>query len=145
MLEPLRQWYCDVCGECIERPEDGYVIWQNDEERKSFDFTVIHKTRCDRKQYPCSAELDRFLGTDGLTYLLTFLSCGPLIGGESKPRVRDLNEFVDFMRRVQTPCYEDARRRFDEESVQADWAGASEIAPYTQDALRRIAENSDRS
>jgi len=30
MLQPLKQWFCDVCGEVIEDPEDGYVLWSVD-------------------------------------------------------------------------------------------------------------------
>lgn len=139
MSEPLSQWYCDVCGELIDRAEDGYVLWKTDGDLLGFDFKIIHKVRCDRGGYPCSNALDQFLGFDGLTYLMGFLSVGPIKAAQSQSRVRDLDEFVDFVRRVQIPWYEEARRRFDDEEVQLDYQDGTESAPYRQDALRGIA------
>ena len=62
MLKPLEQWYCDVCGEVIERPRDGYVLWKQDDKLQVYDFTIIHKGKCDQKNYPCSMDVETFLG-----------------------------------------------------------------------------------
>ncbi|MDH5468489.1 MAG: hypothetical protein OEY25_13820, partial [Candidatus Aminicenantes bacterium] len=46
MLEPLKQWICDSCGQVIKTPEDGYVEWLVESEETSFSFQygfkIIH-------------------------------------------------------------------------------------------------------
>jgi hypothetical protein len=111
-----------------------------------FDFKIVHKTidgarRCD-PGYPASLDLMHFLGTDGLAMLLSWLSIGPIKGG-GRPSiaVTDLDEFVDFVRRVQTPYYEEARPRFGDGKT-LDWlSDANEYSPYRPDTLRKIAED----
>ena len=34
LMEPLKQWVCDVCGKIIETPDDGYVVWGENAEGK---------------------------------------------------------------------------------------------------------------
>lgn len=79
MLKPLKQWVCDVCGEVIEKPEDGYVVWNDDDEFRYFDFTVIHQGRCDNDRLPNSLPVTEFLGEQGITVLMSKLSLGPVI------------------------------------------------------------------
>ena len=120
MLEPLRQWFCDVCGDIIATPEDGYVIWRTDEHNRDYAFKVIHQAVCDRESYPASEAVKTFLGNDGLSYLLSFLSLGPIklaLGDSSEPQVKNMDAFVDFFRRMQAPYYEEARKRFCEPDV----------------------------
>ena len=86
--------------------------------------------------------LERFLGQDGLTRLLAFLSAEPLInsmGAKSRQRVKDMDEFVDFIRRMQTPYYEEARIHFRDEEVLNVFSGSNEYSPYLPDALKDIA------
>lgn len=71
--------------------------------------------------------------------LLSWLSDGPLKGGNSRSQVVNLNEYVDLVRRVQTPYYEEARPRFDEEKIRDAYGDANECAPYRPDNLREIA------
>lgn len=141
----LGPWYCDVCGETIRTVDEGYVIWQDGPGGRSEGFLVIHQGRCDsKKDYPNSYALEDFIGADGLQQLLGFLSPGPLkLGSLNSPERRpvpvgDLDEFVDFFRRMQTPGYEQARRRFFDEDVQAEYADSNEIYPYTEEAIEHI-------
>ena len=81
-----------------------------------------------------------FLGAKGLAYAMGFLSDGPIMGGEPRMRVADLDSFVDLVRRVQTPWYEEARPFWNTEHTQHWLADASESFPYTPGVLERIAK-----
>jgi len=57
-------------------------------------------------------------------------------------RVGDIDAYVDLVRRLQTPYYEEARARFGEEDV-ANWlSDANEHYPYLPETLKRIADRS---
>lgn len=142
MDQPLTRWYCDVCGEPIDDVHQGYVTWRHDEQLRDGGFKIIHKKKCDRREDPSSSPLADFLGIEGLNKILSMVTYGPLVarGAGQNPGVMDMDEFVDFIRRVQVPFYEEARRRFSEGEVQEHWAGANERLPYMQDSLRQTIE-----
>lgn len=139
--QPLTKWRCDVCGELIDSVDDGYVIWRGAAEPgKPYGFKIIHQGNCDDKSYHLSAALEDFVGIDGLAKLLAFLSVGPLKAaqGQSTRVTGNLDELVDFIRRVQTPYYEEARQRFSEDEVKQDFCDSNEVAPYLQSRLKSI-------
>src|SRR5690606_4189633 len=116
--------------------------WQSSDDGY-YDFKIIHQGRCDRKRYPASSALQDFLGPQGASYCLTFLSYGPVIARDSnysRCKVTDLDEFVDFMRRVQVPYYEEARRLFGHPDVRSDLADANEFYPYIPDTMKSLIE-----
>ncbi|NNN07924.1 MAG: hypothetical protein HKL85_01870 [Acidimicrobiaceae bacterium] len=146
-------WICDMCGGEIdnagvvrgEDPGKGYVIWQEDA-GVARNFKIIHQGRCDNDQFELSVALDRFLGDDGLAYLLSFLSLGPVIlrGApemRNNPRVADLDEFVDLIRRLHTPGYEQSRRHYRDDTVLDDLEGANEAFPYSSDGIRAVLDS----
>jgi hypothetical protein len=152
---PLGTWACDVCDDPVTAdPSDGLVVWRSertDTGIRLFDFKIVHKTnlgapeprRCDPDNaagYWSSLDLQQLLGAEGLALLLSWLSAGPLKGGGSYLEIADMDEFVDFVRRVQTPYYEQARRRFGDEQTH-HWLGdANEYYPYLPETLRRVAD-----
>jgi len=144
MNDYLTKWRCDMCGEDIESADDGYVIWKSDAKSKEHGFKIIHAVKCDTSssEYTMSSALNDFLGDRGLTILLSKLSPGPIKGeqGEFGCQIADLDEYVDFMRRVQTPHYEDARRHFKNSSLLDDYFDANEVAPYLPENLKRIVD-----
>lgn len=143
MDKPLTKWYCDVCGEAIEDVKKGYVTWGRDSDSKACGFKIIHQQVCDDGNDPSSAALSDYLGNDGLAYLLSKLSLGPIKGALSSDSyccVGDTDEFVDFMRRVQTPFYEEARRYFANRNVLDHFYDSNEVAPYLPKILQRIIE-----
>jgi hypothetical protein len=74
-----------------------------------------------------------------MALLLSWLSGGPM-SEAGHNRVGDLDAYVDLVRRVQTPWYEQARSLFQAEKTQ-HWLGdANEYRPYQPDVLRKIAE-----
>ena len=146
MLRPLEQWFCDTCGELIESTKHCYVLWRTDDNNKDYDFRIIHQSQCDSGGPDSSGPITDFLGTDGLTKLLTFLSLGRLRStetGNDGLTVKNMDEFVDFFRRVQLPYYEEARTKFGNSNFLDDYRDANEIQPYLQTALKRIIEKYD--
>jgi len=140
MLKPLEQWICDVCGNVIDSPSKGYVIWKNDFEGES-SFKIIHHGKCDLKDHILSVSLENLLGTDGLTYLMSFLSVGPIKIGNGMSRnsnIADMHEFVDLVRRLQTPHYEEARQYFSDPEVLEQFSDGNEYYPYLVEQLKRI-------
>ena len=136
MDAPLKTWYCDICGEKINNVNEGYVIWRS-ANLKNHDFKIVHHMKCDDPEFLLSAALVDFVGEDGLQRLLAKLSAGHFIQS-SFVQVDDLNEYVDFIRRVQTPFYEEARRRFNNQNVIEEMDGANEVFPYLSENLQGI-------
>jgi hypothetical protein len=141
MLRPLKQWFCDKCGNVIDGPEEGYVIWKRNAEHKDYDFRIIHQNECDDRAYSCSEALKEFLGRKGLAYILSFLSLGIVInalGSSAEPDVLNMDEFVDFIRRVQTPYYEDARIHYRNPEILDRLVDSNKVAPYTPENCELI-------
>lgn len=145
-MDPLTTWTCDTCGEEIDRVVDGYVVWRvvDDEKHKYGDYRIVHQERCDpgsNRGFNSSMPLESFLGEEGLAMLLSWLSHGPLVGSsERMPEVNDFDEYVDLVRRLHTPYYEQARARFHEEDVRYRFGDANTYLPYRPEELRSIAE-----
>ncbi len=142
MDKPLESWYCDVCDEKIEDVNKGYVIWKVSDESKHHDFKIIHQKKCDSKNdYPLSKALKDFIGEDGLTSLLSMLSLGPIKlmdSQESYSKIVDTDKFIDLIRRVQIPYYEEARRHFHESALLEEFSDSNEVYPYVSEELKRI-------
>jgi len=146
MEEPLKTWYCDVCGEKIEDASNGYVIWQSGG-RTYRGFKIIHQGKCDLKSHPASAALNDFLGDKGLSYCMTFLSLGPVIsnnGGAGHCYIQDFDEFTDFVRRVQLPYYEEARRLYGNPELLEDLSDANEFYPYVPEKMKALIQRYGR-
>lgn len=135
---PLGLWYCDVCGNLIEPPQKAYVIWKS-KGKVAKDFKIIHQNQCDLHDHNASIPLDNLLGLDGLTYLLAFLSVGPIHHNSTtsrEPQIEDFEAYVDLVRRVQIPYYEQARRRFRDRRILENFYDSSEAASYRVSAVR---------
>lgn len=140
MDKPLTVWYCDKCGNRIENMNDGYVIWNRDSSSAYCGFAIIHQNKCDNKSFPLSAALRDFLGVSGLVLLTSLLSAGPIIGGKPHNQVTDMDEFIDFFRRLQLPYYEEARQLFDRSDLRDDYYDHSEVSPYQPEILAKMIE-----
>ena len=144
-LPAPRIWVCDICSDPIPTSRVGLVIWRDSDERPMYDFKIVHKSmdawrcweRAEADGYRASYELGWCIGIDGLTNLLSWLSRGPVDGGGHPDVVfEDLDGYVDLARRLQTPYYEEARRRFREQEVRERLGGVNPQFPYTLDNLR---------
>lgn len=145
MDKPLTVWYCDVCNKPVDLKK-GYVVWKSDlPSLKDHSFRIIHQKDCDidRRNYSSSAALEDFVGIDGLAYVTTFLSLGPIktkLNQGNFTKAKDMDELADFIRRVQLPYYEEARRHFNNPDLIEHYSDNNEYGPYTQESLKRIIE-----
>lgn len=149
-MEPLKQFICDKCGGLIEKPEDGYVIWREDNESKLCDIHIVHhnfrddegiKHGCDNdRSYPLSDSLEGFLGTRGLVELLALVDPGPYFVREYKERISDKRSFLEFFRRVQIPYYEEARIYWNRARSEGFFADINEIGIYSPEFLKALIE-----
>jgi hypothetical protein len=140
-----RAWVCDICGDEIPEPGVGLITWLKSDDRPMYDFKIVHKNiepwRCwDRAEafgHRASYELYDGLGLDGLTTLLSWLTYGPVDGG-GHPDVapQDLDGYVDLVRRLQLPYYEQARLRFGTQDVHERLVGVNPAFPYIQESLQ---------
>jgi hypothetical protein len=151
-LKPLAQWVCDTCGEVIKSPEDGWLEWISDEDRKSSGFRIVHhllasprkKIRPEEGCYQYNdnpngsdSHLSEFTGEDGLSHLLMFLDWGH-VDPEGGSRVARPDELAELFRRVMLPHYEEARMYWSHATEAGEFADANQISPYTQESLKRI-------
>jgi hypothetical protein len=116
----LLGWKCSSCAEVITSIDDGWVEWLTTEIERG---TTVHGLRlvhketnsvADRCRYDPSAEfrkdqtlveglpLARFMGSDGLMLLLSFLAAGEM------PK----DEVIELAKRLQVPGYELTRELF---------------------------------
>ncbi len=149
-MEPLKQFICDNCGELIEKPEDGYVIWNRNDDDKLHEIHIVHKNKrdengrvhgCDNHtRYALSDSLTSFLGTHGLIELLSLIDPGKNFISNYQERILDMREFIEFFRRVQLPYYEEARRYWNNAKEDGYLYGANEIIVYKEEFLKELIE-----
>ncbi len=150
MLKPLVNFYCDACGELIHEPSHGYVEWtwtEEDDQRLDSGWRIVHHPLHSPRPNGCYADLplstalDEYLSSDGQARLLAFLDVGRHIRtSERRNRVKDMEEYVEFVRRLTLPHYEEARRYWSRAEQDGYFDGASEVWPYTQVALKEMIE-----
>lgn len=144
-LEPLKQWICDTCGKVIEKPEDGYIIWQSDEDGYPFNFKIIHTGRCDDKDfYRYSTPLKEFLDSTGLVKLIALIDPGehykPSLDHFSTNKFRD---WVTLVRRLQTPYFEEGRQYFERANQDELYCDCDESYPYLPESLQSVIDKYD--
>ena len=116
MLRPLEQWCCDCCGGVIEGVWRGCVEWQTTPATGAVSgFRLVHKTK-ECTYDPAELALSRKRGTlIGLDMLMGAAGLGTLLARLSEVmksdsmRSEDLQAFIEVLRRVQVPYYEEAR------------------------------------
>jgi hypothetical protein len=153
-LKPLAQWLCDTCGEVIDGPKAGWLEWIQHGEAKASGFRICHhapasprrKKRGDEGCYQYSnAEgrhdnhLDSFVGPDGLSALIAMVDAGSLHdqSGADVPQA-GVREWLEIVRRLHTPHYEEARRYFAKAASDGFFDGCNELYPYTQSTLETL-------
>lgn len=151
MLEPLQKWYCDCCGEIIERPEDGYVQFRRSRENDLLydDFVIVHhKTVSPRRNtrhgcyiYDSDSDLESFLGDNGKVHLLSLLDPGEYHMPEFMSMTSNIRRWNDFFMRLQLPYYEEARRYWSRAMSDGYFGDSNEIYIYLPENLRRMIQH----
>jgi hypothetical protein len=120
-LYKFNGWACDCCGELVTSIEDGWVEWLASETDRGVEvfggLRLVHSGSIplNRETQACRYDmlkefrkgktiveglpLARFVGSDGLMMLFSFLAAGHL----------PLREILELAKRVQIPGYELAR------------------------------------
>lgn len=156
MMTPLVQFTCDKCRDVIYSPAEGYVEWEqfiregNPTLLENSRFKIIHNSYSSPNE-DCffysqnpngkSSALNDFLNENQMPRLLSFLDVGPHhapqhLGAE----IRDMREYVEFMRRLTIPYYEEARHYFQEAENDGYFDGANELWIYQSDTLKYLIE-----
>ncbi|HET9028272.1 MAG TPA: hypothetical protein VFN07_12155 [Trueperaceae bacterium] len=145
-LIPLQEWICDHCGEKIASVEDGYVEWGGTG-GDYVGFRIVHhqpkspRGSCYHPDKGHSVPLSHFVGIDGLTQLVALVDPGEHYARENEtPTVANFREWVDLLRRTQTPGYEEARQYWSIAKRNEYFDGASEAWPYLQRNLIGVIE-----
>jgi hypothetical protein len=143
---PPTAWMCDTCGDQVS-VDEGVVSSQtlSEEPFLATAFRIVHDPGClPSSTDVVTVDLHSHLGADGLALLLAYLSAGPGRTAQPGIAVADMDSFVDLIRRLQTPHYEQARQRFTEPRVAAALRRADRWAPYRPAALRQLLGASDQ-
>lgn len=161
-LEPLQQWYCDTCGEVIQRPDQGHLEWKVKEiglgeNRRSlrYGFRIVHQflhspyreTRGREGCYYSNEErggdfsLPAFLGAEGLIRAANWIDLGAAWEPEYRgPEVESLREWAGIFRRLHLPYYEEARVYLQQAKSGAEFGDHNENSFYLPETLQKIIE-----
>jgi hypothetical protein len=150
-LKPLEQWYCDRCGEVIEKPTDGWVHWRKDATGSVHSIEILHHLKASPRGgnqgcYPARMDRDMhlnvMLGPRGIVDLLSMIDVGAYHDPEGAEigRVKDIRNWVDVFRRLHVPYYEEARQYFDRARAAGEIDGVNEVALYTVSVLKGLVE-----
>jgi hypothetical protein len=140
-LVPLKQWICDTCGEIIEKADDGWFEWYSDEKTSlETGFRIVHhRDSCmynDRvlvmqNRSPSDLNLVNLIGGAGLGY---FLFSMELSEAKNENKLADIKEYIEIIRRLHLPYWEEARLYWD----MALTDGSHDGCDFSEDILRSI-------
>lgn len=143
-MKPLEEWTCDTCRQVVSS-SDGALEWLSPSGKGPHSFRIVHNSdRCyrhtnayDRADIP----LSEFLGAKGLQNFLSMLSVGPILDPKEKGEpIPHIPSFVDTVRRLQIPFYEEARHYFSEATADGYFTDQNEVSiflPGTCEAIIR--------
>ncbi|MFC2009274.1 hypothetical protein ACFLUT_04385 [Chloroflexota bacterium] len=116
MLKPLEQWCCDTCGDVICGPQEGCVEWHTTHRTNTTSgFRIVHRSsKCTYRGIELATmgrtstllPLVDALYPSGLGHMLGLLEEAVM---EGSVRGEALNEFIELLRRLHIPYYEEAR------------------------------------
>jgi len=159
-LEPLKQWICDECHQRIDDPDRGHMEWIVDQRDRAAGFRIVHQGRSwpgpvrgepsasvlDCRRYTQhfgrhDLDLTQFLGTDGLVEMLALLDPGPHHQPDfNGPHVRNVREFVEVVRRLHVPYYEEARLYWDRARRDGFFEDMNEVVIFLPFTLKSLVE-----
>lgn len=149
-LKPLHQWVCDICGEIIEKPEDGYIQFHYQDSKCDDIIIVHHLTKSPRREYneegcykyQSDLDLKSYLSHEGIARMISRMDLGEYHEPDYEgPRVSDIRKWADVFRRLQIPYYEEARLYWNRALNDGYFDGANEIWPYLPQNLEMLIRN----
>lgn len=161
MLVPLKQFICDTCGEIIDKPEEGWIEWISKLDfdkgtREIHSFNIVHHysysplaTHTNEGCYQHQGKLGRsdnhlnhFINDDyKMANILRFLDIGPYLNPDYKGTdITDMRQYVETVRRLTIPYYEEARLYWQRALDDGYFQDASELWIYGVSNLKRLIE-----
>jgi hypothetical protein len=136
-LKPLKQWLCDSCGGMINKPGDGWFEWYtNNKSNIEEGFKIVHHQkacmyddRSLRKQGKSVADLNLtdVIGIGSLAASLFRIE----LAEKGKLGKINLAEYIEILRRLHIPYWEEARLYWDE----ALKAGGHDACDFSESTL----------
>ena len=161
MLTPLTQFICDTCGELIKEPKEGWIEWiievnAKTGKRETHSFRIVHHFKysplakehnagCYQHEHAKGRQdlhLHHFIEDNTkMAHILKFLDIGPYHEKEYKgPTVKNMREYVEFVRRLTIPHYEEARLYWERALEAGYFQDSNEIWIYGVDNLITMIE-----
>lgn len=125
---PLKQWICDSCGKIIKKPKDGwyewYSEWYSDSETTlhtgfrivhhhpdcMYDDKALHQQNRSEHSLPLSYVVGSAGRSAGFGY---FLFSIVLTEKKEVYKLADIEEYIEIIRRLYLPYWEEARLYWD--------------------------------
>ena len=153
MLKTLEQFICDTCGDVIESVNDGWIEWEGsyeNDEAVNKNFRICHHDMNCQKladhRHCSDLPLSEICGEKTHAFLYTHLDVGPYHKKKySKPTIVDFREYVELMRRLTIPYYEEARQWWSEATSDGYFSEANEESIYLPENLKRMIEHYSES
>ncbi len=152
MLIPLKQWFCDNCGEVINSHNEGWVEWLYPDTKK-YGFKIVHHAEFspNKPEGNCyfyndsigrqDIYLSDFVGTYQAARILFFLYPGVYHIPEYKGHyIKDIREFAEFVRRLTIPHYEEARLYWSQSIADGLISDQNEVSIFDPNLLKKIVE-----
>jgi len=161
MLTPLIEYICDTCGEVIKSPEEGWIEWisksgLDGEKRETYGFNIVHhfvySPLKDSQPNGCyqhtgksgrhDLHLHDFIKESTImAHILEFLDVGPYHQPVyKKTDLSDIRQYVETVRRLTIPYYEEARLYWDKAKEDGYFQDANEIWIYKVENLKKLIE-----
>ncbi len=161
MLIPLKQFICDTCSEVINSPEEGWIEWISKLDpvkhtREIHSFNIVHqysasplaKTNnegCYQHQGKSGRSdnhLNQFISENyKMANILRMLDIGPYHNPVFKGTdITDLRQYVETVRRLTIPYYEEARLYWNKAKEDGYFDGSNEISIYGVENLKYLIE-----
>lgn len=149
-LKPLEQWVCDVCGEVINKPEEGMLEFDNNRgvSSKYNDFIIVHHKSFSHDKNGCtkfnmSIHLDECLGNIGVADLMsmmdpTFIKVNTFVNPNIE--ISCIRKWVEIYCRLHIKYYEEARQYFRLALADNFFDGANETFLYREQNLKDIVD-----
>jgi hypothetical protein len=144
-MKPLQEWVCDICGKLVDI-DSGWVEWLSPLGGGPHSFRIEHnREQCHQHTDApdrSDTHLHVFLGTEGLQFFLSMLDVGLLLdpSGDHMRTLPEMRSFVDTVRRLHIPYYEEARQYFSKVDADGQFSGQNEVSVFLPETCKAIIE-----